>query len=99
MVDVFTFKAANDLNDRIDFPDVAQKLVAQSLALAGTGDEPCDIHKLDGGREDFFGFRKFGQLLQAVVRHIHDANIRLDRAEGEIGSLGLAGAGDGVEES
>ena len=99
MVDVFTFKAANDLNDRIDLPDVTQKLVAQPLALAGAGHEPCDIHKLDGGREDFFGLRKLGQLLQAVVGHIHDANIWLDRAEGEIGSLGLAGAGDGVEKS
>ena len=33
MMDIGVFKTANNLNDRVDFPDMAQKLVAETFAL------------------------------------------------------------------
>jgi hypothetical protein len=99
MVDVRTLETPNDLDDGIDLPDVAQKLVPEALALARAGYQPRDVHELDRRREDFLGLRHRGEFLQPVVGHIHDADIRLDRAEREIRRLRLAGAGHGIEES
>ncbi len=42
-------KAANHLHDGIDLPDMAKKLVAQSLSLACALDKAGDIDKLDRG--------------------------------------------------
>ena len=43
--------------------------------------------------------RKLRQHFEPRVGHGHDAEVRIDRAEGIIRRLRLAGAGDGVEES
>ena len=99
MVDVFAFKTAHDLNDGIHLPDVTQKLVSKPFALARTGHKPCDIHKLNRRWQDFFGLREISKFLQALIGHVHDSDIRLDGAEWEVGRLGLARAGDGIEES
>ena len=99
MVDVLAFKTAHDLNDGIHLSDVAQKLVSKPFALARAGHEPCDIHEFNRRWQDFFGLREIGQFLQAVIGHVHNTDIRLDGAEWEVGRLGLARAGDGVEES
>ena len=55
MVDVAALETPHDLNDRIHLADVAQELVSQTLALAGSGDQAGDIHELDRGGQDFFG--------------------------------------------
>lgn len=54
VVDVRTLKAADDLNDGVHLADVAQELVAETLALAGSCDEAGDIDKLNRGGKDFF---------------------------------------------
>ena len=44
------------------------------------------------------GLGDFLQDVRALVGHDHDADIRVDGAERVVCSLGLAGAGEGVEE-
>ena len=52
MVNVRVFKTTNDLHDRVNFADMAEELVAESFARARAFDQPGDVHKLDGRRDD-----------------------------------------------
>jgi hypothetical protein len=60
VVDVRILKTANNLDDRIHFTDVAEKLIAEPLSLAGTLHKSRNVDKFDGGRNDLLRFRKRG---------------------------------------
>ena len=98
MNDVVVFKTTHDLNDRVGLADVGKELVAESGTFRGPLHESGDVDKLDRGGDQFLRAGDFREHGQARVGHGHDADIRVDRAEGVIGRLRLAGAGDGVEE-
>ena len=91
------FEAAHDLHDRVHFADVAEELVAESLARAGAFHEARDVDKLNRGRDNFLRVRKLGEHLEARIGHGDDAEVRIDRAKGIVRRLRLAGACDGVE--
>ena len=85
------------MHDGIDLTDVAEEFVAQAFALARAFDETSDVHELDGGRYQLRGPGELRQHGEALIRHGHDAGVRLDGAEGIVGCLRLAGAGDSVK--
>ena len=65
--------------------------------LRGAGHQAGDVDELDDGRRDALRLDDFGQLLQARIGHLDDADVRLDGAERIV--LGRdAGLGQGVEE-
>src|SRR5262249_30730452 len=43
MMNLAVFETANDLDDRIDFANVTEKLIAQAFSLAGAFHEPRDV--------------------------------------------------------
>ena len=98
VMDVFVFETADDLDDGIDFADVAEELVAQAFALGGAFDEAGDVHEFDGGGDDDGGFGDLFKDLEAGVGDSDDADVGVDGAEGVVGGLGFARACDGVEE-
>ena len=69
------------MHDGVGFADVGQELVAQAFALGGAGDQAGDVHELDDGRLDLLRLDDFGQLAEARIRHLDDADVRLDGAE------------------
>ena len=85
------------MDDSVHLADVGEKLVAQSLALAGSLDQARDIHKFDDCRRHLGRMVHFGEHIQPTVRHRHHADVGIDGAEGIVGALGT-GVGDGVEE-
>ena len=96
--DIVVIEAANHMDDGVALADVGEEVVAFTLSLGGPGDETGDIDDVDGGGDDDL---RAGDLLQrqhAVIGDEHDAHVGLDRAEGVVGRLRLAGAGQGVEE-
>ncbi len=94
--DVRIVEAADDVRDRVALADVGEELVAQSLALAGAGDEARDVDELDCGGNYLFRLGDRGKRAQARVWHFDDADVRLDRAERIV--LGRdAGLGQRVE--
>ena len=99
MDDVVVIKAAHHVHDGIALADVAQELVAQACTLAGTLDQTGDVYKLNDGRGLFAGLPDFGQLVQPLVRHGHDAAVGLNGAEGVVGGFRVFGGSDGVEQS
>ena len=58
-------EAARDLHDRVDLADVAEKLVAQPLALARAAHQPRDVDEVDRGRDDAVGVHDAVERLQA----------------------------------
>ena len=99
MDDVVIVKAAHDVHDGVALADVTQELVAQTGTLAGTLHQTGDVHELHDGRGLFVGLPDLRQLVQTLVRHGHDAAVRLDGAERIVGRLRVLGGGDGVEQS
>ena len=75
-----------------------QKLVAQTLAFAGTGHQTGDVHELDRRRQDALGADDLGQFTQTGIRHFDHADVGLDGAERIVFGRNT-GARQGVEES
>ena len=61
-MDVRVFEAAHDLHDGVDLADVAEELVAETLARARAFHEAGDVDELDRGRDDDVGLRDALQL-------------------------------------
>ena len=81
VVDVAVLKAADNMDDGVGGADIAEELVAQTLALGGTLDQTGDIHELDHGRGGFLGLMELGEPVQPLVRNGHNAHIGVNGAE------------------
>ena len=82
-------KTAQHMDDGIRLPDIAQKLVAQSLAFGGTLHKAGNVDNLHRCRNDTARMDQFGQARKPFVGNGDDSHVRLDGAEREIGGLGL----------
>ena len=77
---------------------LGEELIAETLALTRTTHEARDVDDLNHRWNHLLG-RNIGlNGLQPGIRYRHDANVRLDCAEGVIGTLS-PGCGEGVEQS
>lgn len=83
--DVFILEATHHVDDGIDFSDIGEEFVAESFALTGTGDEPGDVDKFDGGGNDAIGFGDGAEGFEACVRHLHHSDVWVDGAERIVG--------------
>ena len=81
MYDVFVYKTSDNVDDRIYFADVGEKFITETFAFAGTCNEPGNIDKFDGSRNDAVGLGDFTQWLKAAVGHLYHSNIWVDRTE------------------
>ena len=77
------------MDNGVYLPDMRQKFVAQTLALGRTFDQPCNVHKLNGGRREFVRVVHFCQLVQPFVRHADHTHIRLYCAKRIVGYFGF----------
>jgi hypothetical protein len=79
---VVIFETAHDVCDRIGFADVREELVAEPLALRRARHQPRDVDELHGCRNHLRRFHDAGQYVESRIRHRHDADVRVDGAEG-----------------
>ena len=96
--DIAIIKTTQHMEDRVSFPNIGQKLVAKSFAFAGSFDKASYINNIHSGGNHTLRLAHVGKHLQPLVRHIGRAEIRLNRAEREVGALGLSRA-HAVEQS
>ena len=89
MADVVVFKTAQHMDDGVGLADVAQKLVAKTLALGGSLDKACNIHYLAGGGNYSSGMDYLCQTGETLVGHGDDAHIGFYRTERKVGCLCL----------
>ena len=79
--DVRVFKAADHMKDGIHLSDVGQELVAKAFALAGSADDPRNVHQADDGRQDLLALNVVAQNPEPLVRHGDHSDVRFDGAE------------------
>lgn len=77
------------MDDGVGLADVAQKLVAKTLALGGSLDKACNIHYLAGGGNYSSGMDYLCQTGETLVGHGDDAHIGFYRTERKVGCLCL----------
>ena len=79
--DICVVKAAHNVDNRVAAADVGQELVAQTFALRCALHETCNVDKLNDGRGELLRVMLVAQPLEPLVRHGHDADIRVNGAE------------------
>ena len=87
--DVVVVEAAEHVQDGIRLADVGEELVAQSFTLAGSLDESGDVDDFHRRGDDSSRVDQFGEFVQPLVGDGDDADVGLNGAEGEVGSLRL----------
>ena len=87
--DVRILETADDVGDGVDLADVGEELVAEAFTLAGAADEACDVDEANRRGQRALGVDDLGQGVDARIGNGDDAHVRLDRAEGVVGRLGV----------
>ena len=77
--------------------DVAQKLVSETLTLAGSFDDAGDVDELHRGRHDRVRLHHGDDAVHTRIRHGYHAHVGIDGAERIVGGLRLGG-GQRVED-
>ena len=95
--DVLVAEHPGHLADRRGLADVGEELVAQALALRGTGDDAGDVDELDGRGQHLGAAEHLRELRQPVVGYADDADVGLDRRERVVRREHVV-LGQGVEE-
>jgi hypothetical protein len=85
------------VRDRVDFANVAEKLVAEPFAARGAADEASDIDEFELGRDDLGRFRETRRDIEPLIRYRDPPDIGFDRAERVIRRVRRGGCGQGVE--
>ena len=81
MGDVAVVEAPEHMDDGIRIPDVGKELVAQTFAPGRALDQTRDVDEFDHGGGEFLGVMLVAQPLEPLVRHGHNADVRVDGAE------------------
>ena len=84
MGDVGVLEGPHHMRDCVHAANMREELVPQSLAFARALDQSRDVDELHRGGNDLLRLLQINQLLDARIRHRHDARIRLDGAERKI---------------
>ena len=79
--DICVVKAAHNVDNRVAAADVGKEFVAQTFALGRALDQTRDIDEFNHGGGEFLGIVLVAQPLKSLVRHGHDADIRVNGAE------------------
>ena len=74
-------KAADHMRKRLHLPDVPKKLVPESFAPAGSGDQAGDVHHLKRCRHDAIRFDQFDDAGQPRVPNGHYTHVRVNGAK------------------
>ena len=75
------------MEDSVRLADVRKELVSQALAAGGAPDQAGDIDDIDRRRNRPLRLAYLAEHVEALVRNRRRAEVRLYRAEGEIGAL------------
>lgn len=84
---VVVLKAANDVDYCVHLTNVREEFVAEALASGGAPDEARYIDEFDKSGGYLDGVIQFGELVQPLIGHCDNADIRLYSAEGVVRGL------------
>ena len=98
MDDVVVLKATHDVDDGVHLTDIRQELVPQTFPLAGALHQAGDIDELHPRGDQLLAAAQIRELLQPGIRNRDHTGVRLNGAEGVVGSFSLGIGHQGVEE-
>ena len=78
---VVVFEGAQHEHNGVDLTDVGEELVAEAFALARAFDQAADVDDLNRGMNHVLRLGHHGQLIEARVGHLGDADVRVFRGE------------------
>ena len=84
MGDLFVLEGPDDVVDGIYFADVAEEMVAESLALGSALDDSSDVHDLQDCGDLGLGLVHFAELTETVIGYRHHCLVGIDGAEGVV---------------
>jgi hypothetical protein len=99
VMDVTIVETPHHLDDCVDFADMTQELVTQTLALTCAADQPSNIDKLDRGWDRPLRLREHGKLIQPRVWNGHNPLVRLNGTERVVRRFRFPRPRDRVEKS
>ena len=85
--DVLVVEAADNVYNGVYLADMGQKLIAETLTLAGAAHQTRDVYEFDNGRSGFLCVVQVGQRLKTLIRYRNHADVRVDGAERIVGAL------------
>lgn len=97
MDDVVVLETAYHVDDRVHLTDVGQEFVAETFAFARALHQASNVDEFDHRRGHLDRIVQLRELVEPLVRHAHDPDVRIDGAERIIGALRSC-VGDGVEQ-
>ena len=97
VLDIVILETAKHMDNRVHLADIAEELVAQAFAAAGSFDEACNIGEAKLGINRLCTASDGCDLLQTLVRYRDLPDIGLDRAERIVRGLRGLRFGKGVE--
>ena len=95
--DISILEATDDMRDGIRLTDMREELISQTLALGGARYEAGDIDETSERRRRLLRLEHLRQIIDAMIRDLYDAHIRLDGAERKIRRF-CSGFCDGIEQ-
>ena len=87
MLDVVILKAAQDMDDGIHFPNIGEKLIAETFSFGSPADQSGDVDKFELGFNGLCRTSDRRNLDNPGVRHSDLSDIRFDGAERIVGRL------------
>jgi hypothetical protein len=79
--DVAVGEAAHHLRDRVGLADVGEELIAEPLALTRAAHDSGDVDERHRRGKDLLRSEDLREAVQARIRKLDDADVRLDRCE------------------
>ena len=98
MDDVVVLETTNHLDDGIGLADVGEELVAEAGTFGCAFHQTGNVDELDGSGHSLLRLGHLGEFVETRVGHGDHADVGVDGAEGIVGGLRLAGAGDRIEQ-
>ena len=98
MRDVVILEAAQNMDDRVNFADIGEELVAQPLPLGRAAHQAGNVDEAQLRFDDLGAAADPGDGLQPIVGHRHAALIGFDRAEGIVRRLRRLRFGERIEQ-
>jgi hypothetical protein len=82
MHDIRSLETTDDMEKRIDFTDMSEKLIAKTFSLARAFNQTCNVTNFQGAIRRLLRLEEIGENPESRIRYQGNARIGIDGREG-----------------